>query len=52
MKLVLIILLIIKALVEENKIENALSLMDELISEIKKNDLPLGSCHNWQLPFP
>ena len=34
----LTILLIIKALVEENKIENALSLMDELISEIKKND--------------
>lgn len=34
----LTILLIIKSLVEENKIEKALSLMDELISEIKKND--------------
>ena len=34
----LTILLIIKDLVEENKIEKALSLMDELISEIKKND--------------
>ena len=34
----LVILLIIKALVEENKIEKALSLIDELISEIKKND--------------
>ena len=34
----LTILLIIKTLVEENKREKALSLMDELISEIKKND--------------
>lgn len=33
----LTLLLAIKTLVEENKSEKALSLMDEVISEIKKN---------------
>lgn len=33
----LTLLLAIKTLVEENKGEKALSLMDEIISEIKKN---------------